>query len=213
MGNGIPSGIPDGIAASEAANNAAAAGAFAPLLALGIPGSGTAAVLLSGLMMWGLTPGPQLFTDEPEFCWGLISSMYVGNILCLAMGMLMIPLLVRLISVPSKLISPVVVTLCFIGAFAASNEVNNLYVMLLGGLAGYFMNKYDYPTAPMLLAFVLTPTIEKNLYRTLMVNNGSLSIFWERPITLGLLIATAALMVAPVVLKAVRKGKKAEAQQ
>ena len=164
-------------------------------------------------MMWGLTPGPQLFTDEPEFCWGLISSMYVGNILCLAMGMLMIPLLVRLISVPSKLISPVVVTLCFIGAFAASNEVNNLYVMLLGGLAGYFMNKYDYPTAPMLLAFVLTPTIEKNLYRTLMVNNGSLSIFWERPITLGLLIATVALMVAPVVLKAVRKGKKAEAQQ
>ena len=125
----------------------------------------------------------------------------------------LIPLLVRLISVPSKLISPVVVTLCFIGAFAASNEVNNLYVMLLGGLAGYFMNKYDYPTAPMLLAFVLTPTIEKNLYRTLMVNNGSLSIFWERPITLGLLIATAALMVAPVVLKAVRKGKKAEAQQ
>ena len=106
-----------------------------------------------------------------------------------------------------------VVTLCFIGAFAASNEVNNLYVMLLGGLAGYFMNKYDYPTAPMLLAFVLTPTIERNLYRTLMVNNGSLSIFWERPITLGLLIATVALMVAPVVLKAVRKGKKAEAQQ
>ena len=212
-GKEFGTGIPDGIAASEAANNAAAAGAFAPLLALGIPGSGTAAVLLSGLMMWGLTPGPQLFTDEPEFCWGLISSMYVGNILCLAMGMLMIPLLVRLISVPSKLISPVVVTLCFIGAFAASNEVNNLYVMLLGGLAGYFMNKYDYPTAPMLLAFVLTPTIERNLYRTLMVNNGSLSIFWERPITLGLLIATAVLMVAPVVLKAVRKGKKAEAQQ
>lgn len=212
-GKEFGTGIPDGIAASEAANNAAAAGAFAPLLALGIPGSGTAAVLLSGLMMWGLTPGPQLFTDEPEFCWGLISSMYVGNILCLAMGMLMIPLLVRLISVPSKLISPVVVTLCFIGAFAASNEVNNLYVMLLGGLAGYFMNKYDYPTAPMLLAFVLTPTIEKNLYRALMVNNGSLSIFWERPITLGLLIATVALMVAPVVLKAVRKGKKAEAQQ
>ena len=85
--------------------------------------------------------------------------------------------------------------------------------VILGGLAGYFMNKYDYPTAPMLLAFVLTPTIEKNLYRALMVNNGSLSIFWERPITLGLLIATVALMVAPVVLKAVRKGKKAEAQQ
>ena len=212
-GKEFGTGIPDGIAASEAANNAAAAGAFAPLLALGIPGSGTAAVLLSGLMMWGLTPGPQLFTDEPEFCWGLISSMYVGNILCLAMGMLLIPLLVKLISVPSKLICPVVVTMCFIGAFAASNEVNNLYVMLLGGLAGYFMNKYDYPTAPMLLSFVLTPTIEKNLYRSLMVSNGDLSIYWTRPITLALLIVTVVLMVAPVVLKAVRKGKKAEAQQ
>ena len=167
-GKEFGTGIPDGIAASEAANNAAAAGAFAPLLALGIPGSGTAAVLLSGLMMWGLTPGPQLFTDEPEFCWGLISSMYVGNILCLAMAMAVIPLLVRLISVPSKLISPVVVVLCFIGAFAASNEMTNIYIMLIGGLLGYFMNKYEYPTSPMLLAFVLTPTIEKNLYLSLI---------------------------------------------
>ena len=111
-GKDFGSGIPEGVAASEAANNAAAAGAFAPLLALGIPGSGTAAVLLSGLMMWGLTPGPQLFTEQSEFCWGLISSMYIGNILCLAVAMLAIPLLVKLISVPSRLISPVVVVLC-----------------------------------------------------------------------------------------------------
>lgn len=206
-GKEFGSGIPEGVAASEAANNSAAAGAFAPLLALGIPGSGTAAVLLSGLMMWGLTPGPQLFTEQSDFCWGLISSMYVGNILCLAMAMAVIPLLVRLISVPSKLISPVVV-LCFIGAFAASNEMTNIYIMLIGGLLGYFMNKYEYPTSPMLLAFVLTPTIEKNLYRAFMTNNGSASLFWTKPITVCLLAVTAILMLAPQVMRAVKARRK-----
>ena len=207
-GKDFGSGIPEGVAASEAANNAAAAGAFAPLLALGIPGSGTAAVLLSGLMMWGLTPGPQLFTEQSEFCWGLISSMYIGNILCLAVAMLAIPLLVKLISVPSRLISPVVVVLCFIGAYSASNEMINIYIMLIAGVIGYFMNKFEYPTSPMLLAFVLTPTIEKNLYRSLMVNNGSPSLYWTKPITVALLLVTAALMIAPIILKKI-KAKKA----
>lgn len=206
-GKDYGSGIPEGVAASEAANNAAAAGAFAPLLALGIPGSGTAAVLLSGLMMWGLTPGPQLFTEQSDFCWGLISSMYVGNVLCLIIAMLIIPLLVRLISVPAKLLSPVVVVLCFIGAFAASNEMINIFIMLIGGVIGYFMTKYEYPTAPMLLAFVLTPTIEKNLYRSFMVNNGSASLFYTKPITVCLLIVTAVLMLAPLVIKRVRAGR------
>lgn len=206
-GKDFGTGIPEGVAASEAANNAAAAGAFAPLLALGIPGSGTAAVLLSGLMMWGLTPGPQLFTEQSEFCWGLISSMYIGNILCLAVAMLSIPLLVKLISVPSKLISPVVVVLCFIGAYAASNEMINIYIMLIAGVIGYFMNKFEYPTSPMLLSFVLTPTIEKNLYRSLMINNGSPSLYWTKPITVVLLLVTVILMVSPVILKKV-KGRK-----
>lgn len=209
-GKQFGTGIPEGVAASEAANNSAAAGAFAPLLALGIPGSGTAAVLLSGLMMWGLTPGPQLFTEQSEFCWGLISSMYVGNVLCLAMAMVCIPMLVKLISVPSKLISPVVVVLCFIGAFAASNEMNNVYVMLIAGLLGFFMNKYDYPTSPMLLAFVLTPFIEKNLYRSLMVTQGSLSLYWTKPITVCLLLLTVALMVAPAILKKRQRAKETD---
>ncbi|WP_298033509.1 tripartite tricarboxylate transporter permease [uncultured Dysosmobacter sp.] len=207
-GEEFGTGIPEGVAASEASNNAAAAGAFAPLLALGIPGSGTAAVLLSGLMMWGLTPGPQLFTEQSDFCWGLISSMYVGNVLCLLIAMLAIPMLVKLISVPSKLISPVVVVLCFIGAFAASNEMTNIYVMLLGGVIGYFMNKYEYPTSPMLLAFVLSPTIEKNLYRSFQVNGGSASLFWTKPITIVLLLVTIALMVAPQIVKRVKGRQK-----
>lgn len=129
----------------------------------GIPGSGTAAVLLSGLMMWGLTPGPQLFTEQADFCWSLISSMYLGNILCLAIAMLIIPVLLKLISVPSRLISPVVVVLCFIGAFAASNEMINIYIMIAAAVLGYFMAKYKYPTSNMLLAFVLTPTIMKRV--------------------------------------------------
>ncbi len=206
-GSEYGTGVPEGIVASEASNNAAAAGAFAPLLALGIPGSGTAAVLLSGLMMWGLTPGPQLFNEQPEFCWGLISSMYVGNILCLLVAMLAIPMLVKLISVPSKLISPVVVVLCFIGAFAASNEMINIYIMLIAGLLGYFMNKFEFPASPMLLAFVLTDTIEKNFYRSLMVNNGSFSLYWTRPITVVLLLITVMLMLAPMVLKKIKAKK------
>lgn len=205
------SGIPEGVAASEAANNAAAAGAFAPLLALGIPGSGTAAVLLSGLMMWGLTPGPQLFTEQSDFCWGLISSMYVGNILCLAVAMLAIPMLVKLVSLPAKLISPVVFVLCFVGAFAASNQMVNVYIMLIGACLGYLMNKFEFPTSPMLLSFVLTPTIEKNLYRSLVVNNGSWSLYWTKPITVVLLLVTITLMVAPQIMKLVKKDKKTEA--
>ena len=134
--------------------------------------------------------------------------MYVGNILCLLIAMLAIPMLVKLISVPSKLISPVVVVLCFIGAFAASNEMINIYVMLIGGVIGYFMNKYEYPTSPMLLAFVLTPTIEKNLYRSFQVNGGSASLFWTKPITVVLLLVTIALMVAPQIIKKVKSLQK-----
>lgn len=207
-GKQFGTGIPEGVAASEAANNSAAAGAFAPLLALGIPGSGTAAVLLSGLMMWGLTPGPQLFTEQSTFCWGLISSMYIGNILCLLMAMLAIPALVKLISVPSKLISPIVVVLCFIGAYATSNEMINIYIMLLAGLLGFFMNKFQYPMSPLLLAFVLTPTLEKNLYRSFMVNNGSASLYWTKPITMVLLAVTAILMLAPIVVNRIKAKKR-----
>ena len=152
----------------------------------GLPGSGTAAVLLSGLMMWGL---------------------------CLAIAMLIIPVLVKLISVPSRLFSPVVVVLCFIGAFAASNEMINVYIMIAAAVLGYFMVKYKYPTSNMLLAFVLTPTIEKNFYRSLMVNNGSFSLYWTKPITVAFLLITAALMVAPTIMKKVRKNKPAAAAQ
>ena len=152
----------------------------------GIPGSGTAAVLLSGLMMWGL---------------------------CLAIAMLRIPVLVELISVPSRLISPVVAVLCFIGAFAASNEMINIYIMIAAAVLGYFMAKYKYPTFNMLLAFVLTPTIEKNFYRSLMVNNGSFSLYWTKPIIVAFLLITAALMVAPTIMKKVRKNKPAAAAQ
>ena len=133
--------------------------------------------------------------------------MYVGNVLCLIVAMLSIPLLVRLISVPSKLISPVVVVMCFIGAYAASNEVMNIYYMLIAGLLGYFMNKFEYPTSPMLLAFVLTDFIEKNLYRSLMVNNGSPSLYWTKPITVVLLLVTVALMVSPIILNKIKAKK------
>ena len=124
-----------------------------------------------------------------------------------------IPVLLKLISVPSRLISPVVVVLCFIGAFAASNKMINVYIMIAATVLGYFMAKYKYPTSNMLLAFVLTPTIEKNFYRSLMVNNGSFSLYWTKPIIVAFLLITAALMVAPTIMKKVRKNKPAAAAQ
>ncbi len=133
--------------------------------------------------------------------------MYIGNVLCLAMAMLSIPFLVKLISVPAKLLSPIVVVLCFIGAFTASNDMTNIYVMIIGAVLGYFMTKYEYPTAPMLLSFVLTPTIEKNLYRAFITNDGSASLFWTKPITVTLLALTVILMIAPQVIKLVKKSR------
>ena len=123
-------GAIEGIASSEAANNAAAAGAFAPLLALGIPGSGTGAVLLGGLMMWGLNPGPLLFDTNPEFCWGLISSMYVANIFTLLVAILVIPFLIKILSVPVKYMIPIITCVCIVGAFSTSNSMYGVIVIL-----------------------------------------------------------------------------------
>lgn len=200
-------GVVEGIACSESANNAAAAGAFAPLLSLGIPGSGTAAVLLGGLMMWGLQPGPQLFEEQGEFCWGLIASMYIGNLLCVIISTLCIPFMTKILKVPAGIMAPIIMTLCVIGAHTANNNMFDVYVMIISGFIGYFLNKNKYPIAPLLLAFVLTPTLEKNLSQLFRVNGGSPSLLVTRPISLVLLIAMVLLIVVPIIMKKMGKGE------
>lgn len=203
----IGTGSLEGITAAEAANNAASAGAFAPLLSLGIPGSGTTAVLLGGLMMWGLKPGPLLFTENPDFVWGLISSMYVGNIICLLIGIATIPFMIHILKVPTSIMIPVVAGICVISAYCNGNNMFDVWFMVGVGVIAYLLSKANYPMAPILLAFVLTPTFEKKVTQALNISNGSFSIFWTSPIALVILILTVLFVLLPVLFKIIEKKK------
>ncbi len=204
----LGTGAIEGIASCEAANNAAAAGAFAPLLALGIPGSGTGAVLLGGLMMWGLNPGPLLFTNEPDFTWGLIASLFLSNILTLAIAVCVIPFLLKILSVPVKYMIPCITVVCVVGSYSSSYSMYGVLVMFLSGIAGYLLDKNDYPTAPMLLSFVLAPLLESNMRKAFIISGGGLDIFFTRPITCVLMVVFFGVVATPVV-KSMMKNKTA----
>jgi len=203
----LGTGAVEGIAAPESANSACAAGAFAPLLALGIPGSGTGAVLLGGLIMWGLTPGPLLFTKSPDFAWGCIASLYVANIVTLVVALAIIPILIKILSVPIKLIIPMVLVVCCAGSYATINSMYGILVMVISGIFGYIMSKHKYPIAPMLLAYVLAPMLEDNMRKSFIISGGSLSIFFTRPITLVLMLVFFAFILFPVVKLVVNRIK------
>ena len=209
----LGTGAIEGISASESANNAAAAGAFAPLLALGIPGSGTGAVLLGGLMMWGLEPGPMLFTNHPDFAWGLIASLFLSNLLTLAISMFVIPFLIKLLSVPIEYMIPCIVTVCIVGSYSTSISMYGVIVMFLSGIFGYLLDKNGYSTAPMLLAFVLAPLLEKNMRRAFTTSQGDPYIFIDfanHPISAVLMLVFVAIICVPiikVILKKVKGGK------
>jgi putative tricarboxylic transport membrane protein len=194
-------GALEGVAAPEAANNAAAAGAFAPLLALGIPSSGTVTVLLGGLMMWGITPGPMLFTDHPDLAWGLIASMYTGNIVCMIIAALSIPLMVQALRVPPVIMTPVIMVICLVSAYAANNNLFDVWIMITFGIVGYFFCRYKYPVAPFLMAFILTPRLELSARQAFDLSNGDPAIFVQKPIALAFLVATVLLFIVPWVLR------------
>ena len=201
-------GVIEGVAAPEAGNNAAAAGTFAPLLSLGIPGGGTTAVLLGGLMMWGLTPGPLLFSDKPEFCWGLIASMYVGNIICVAVAIAIIPFVTNILRVPVRIIAPAITVVCVVGSYSVDNSYFDVLVMLASGLVGFFLTQYAYPTAPLLLAFVLAPILERSANSAFEISGGSIDIFYESPIALSFLLVIVAICLSPLVMRAIRCARR-----
>ncbi|MBS6398288.1 MAG: tripartite tricarboxylate transporter permease, partial [Clostridiales bacterium] len=203
----LGTGAIEGIAAAEGANNAAAAGAFAPLLALGIPGSGTGAVLLGGLMMWGLSPGPLLFQNEPDFCWGLIASLYLANLFTLAVAICVIPFLIQILSVPVKYMIPIITVVCMAGAYSTSNSLYGVIVMFLSGVVGYVLNKNNFPAAPMLLSFVLAPLLEDNMRKAFIISGGSLNIFFTRPITCVLMIIFFGIVIVSIVKPIIEKRK------
>ncbi len=191
-------GAIEGVAAPEAANNAAAGGAMVSLLTLGIPGSGTTAVLLGALIIHGMRPGPLLFSSSPDFVWGLIASMYIGNILLIIQNMPMIGMWVRLLKVPYKVLLPVIITISAVGVYVTDNNIVDVWVMFVFGVVGYVMRKLNYPPAPLVLALVLGPMVERSLRQSLTISHGDVAIFFSRPISATLMTVALISLFAPV---------------
>lgn len=204
-GHLLGTGRVEGVAAAEAGNNSAAAGAFAPLLSLGIPGSGTGAVLLGGLLMYGLNPGPLLFQNQPEFTWGLIASLYVANIITLIVALAIIPWLIKILKVPVRVMIPIITVICIMGSYSANNSLYGIVMMLIFGVAGFMMKKFGYPIAPLLLAYVLAPTLEKNFRQALQISDGSFWIFFQRPISAVLVVFLLATVASPIIRMVIGK--------
>lgn len=204
---GTDQGSIQGISAVEAANNAASVGAFIPLLSLGIPGSSTTAVLLGGLMAWGLKPGPLLFQQEAEFCWSLIGSMYLGNVVCLIFGLAIIPFLVKLMKVPKNILMPIITVVCIVGAYADSNSMFDVWVMLIAGVLAFLLQKKGIPMTPVILSFVLAPTFELKVRQALEISNCDMTVFIRQPISLFFLLFAACMCMAPVVMNLFKKAK------
>ncbi|MFJ7567843.1 tripartite tricarboxylate transporter permease [Herminiimonas sp. NPDC097707] len=169
----------EGVLAPETAAHASGTTALLPMLALGIPGSATAAVLLGGLMVWGLQPGPMLFVEQKDFVWGLIASMYLGNVVGLIVVLSTVPLFAAILRVPFTIVAPVIILLCAIGAYTAHSAVFDVWLMILFGVIGYILKKLDYPLAPLVLAMVLGDKAEDAFRQTMKLSYGDMSIFWS----------------------------------
>ena len=199
-----------GVAAPEAANNAASTGSMLPMITLGIPGSPTTAILLGGMIIWGLRPGPLLFTEHTDFVWGLIGSLYVANAFTVLINLAFIPLFVRVLTMPFTVLAPIIFVLCVVGGYAPSQTMHDVWLMLLFGVAGYLLRKLNYPVAPAVLAIVLGPLAEQSFRQSLLGSQGEVWIFFERPISATCIAIAAALVLYPV-LRGLRKPAKAQA--
>jgi putative tricarboxylic transport membrane protein len=192
----------EGVVAPETAAHAAGTSALLPMLTLGIPGSPTAAVLLGGLLIWGLQPGPLLFTEQKDFVWGLIASMYLGNIVGLIVVLSTVPWWAAILRIPFPIIAPVIVVICAVGAYTVHGKMLDVVMMLVFGLVGYAFKKLKYPLAPLVLALVLGDMAESSFRQSMLISSGSIGVFWSNPLcgsiaTLGLL-----LLVWPLISKA-----------
>ena len=190
-------GIIEGVAAPESANNAATGGAFIPLFTLGIPSNIVMAILLGALMIHGIQPGPLLMKDHPEIFWGTIMSMYIGNCFLLILNLPLIPLWVKVLKIPYKILFPLILFFCLIGAYSLNNSVFDIYCMLVFGIIGYLLRKLEYELAPLILSFVLTPILEPALRQSLSMSKGSFLIFISRPISTSAILITMVLLILP----------------
>lgn len=196
-----------GVASPEAANNAASTGSMLPMITLGIPGSPTTAILLGGMIIWGLRPGPLLFTESPDFVWGLIGSMYVANLVTVLLNLALIPVFIRVLAMPFTLLTPIIFALCVLGVFATTDRMFDTWIMLILGVGGYLLRKLNYPVAPAVLAIVLGPLAERSLRQSLISSQGDVTTFITRPISLTCVIIALLLVSYPLIQKVVRRRK------
>ena len=192
-------GAIEGVASPEAANNAAATSSFIPLLTLGVPGNNATAMIFVALLIHGIRPGPLMLQEYPQLFWGIIVSMYIGNIMLLGLNLPLISIWVRMLKVPYKYLATVVITMCVIGAFSVANSLFDVGMMIFFGVVGYLLRKGDFPVAPLVLALILCPKIERSLQQALIGSGGDPLTFIQRPISAGLLLIAALLIFVSAV--------------
>ena len=195
-----------GVAAPEAGNNAASTGSMLPMITLGIPGSPTTAILLGGMIIWGLRPGPLLFSEHPDFVWGLIGSLYIANLVTLLINLAFIPVFVKVLTMPFTILAPVIFVLCVVGGYAPTQTMHDVWLMFLFGIAGYLLRKLNYPVAPAVLAIVLGPLAERSLRQSLLASQGDPLIFIERPLS-ATCIAIAVLLACYPLFRKLRRPR------
>jgi putative tricarboxylic transport membrane protein len=201
-------GMIAGVAGPESANNSATSGAFIPLLTLGIPTGPVMAILLGAMMIHGVQVGPVLIQTHQDLFWGVVTSMYIGNVMLLVLNLPLIGLWVQVLRVPYGILFPLILLFCLIGSYSINGNTGDMLVMIIFGIIGYLMRKYKYDAPPLILAFVLCPIMEQNLRRSLLLSNGNPLIFLQRPISAGLIILVILLLVFPLIPRFRKKKQK-----
>ncbi|MCZ8271904.1 MAG: tripartite tricarboxylate transporter permease [Beijerinckiaceae bacterium] len=204
-------GAIEGVAGPEASNNAAAGGAMVPMLALGVPGSGTTAIILGALIMFGIRPGPELFDKNSALVWTVIASMYIGNVMLLVMNLPLAGLFAKLLRVPYPYLYPPILALCVAGVYSQANSIQDVWMLLGFGVLGWLMMRYDWPAAPMILGLVLGVIFENSLRQSMTLSHGSLTIFFTRPVSAFLLACSLLAIVAPLIIKLMQSRKQVPA--
>ncbi|MBH1929423.1 tripartite tricarboxylate transporter permease [Serratia rubidaea] len=196
-----------GVAAPEAANNASACGSFIPMLTLGVPGSGTTAVMMGALTLYNITPGPAMFTEQPDIVWGLIAALLIANVMLLIMNIPLIGLFTRMLTIPLWFLVPAIAAVSAVGVYAVHSTTFDLMLMVGLGVFGYILRKMHFPMSPLILGFVLGELLEQNLRRALSISNGEYGILWSSGIAQSLLVLAVAVLVVPPVLRTIRKRR------
>lgn len=205
MRDNFGKGEPEGIVAPETADHSAGTTALLPMLALGVPGSATAAVMMGGLMIWGLQPGPLLFVEQHDFVWGLIASMYVSNVVAVILVLATVPLFAAILRIPFAIIGPIILIVCLIGAYTVYNTTFDVMVALLFGVVGYLFKRFGYPIAPLVLAMVLGDKTEDAFRQSMLLSDGTLAIFWGNGLVGSIMTLALVFLVWPVISAAIRR--------